>query len=428
MTSICATGLSIQSPPWEAGAGDPERSRERLIPVPVGNGPGLCGSRDHGDPRITFMDITRSSGLTVHEFERINEKRFGNLMEAASSGVRRRSYGELRDRSEVTWLELVGDSAAMRAVTQQIEKIARSDAPILIQGETGSGKELAARAILRRSARRAGPMVAVNCGAIPDGLIETELFGHSQGAFTDAKQARPGAIAQAQGGALFLDEIDTLSPKGQVTLLRFLQDFRYRPVGSSKEIVSDLRVMAASNQPLQRLVEDGRFRRDLLYRVNIFDLSIPPLRCREGDIEVLAQFFIGRFSRLYDIPPKRLHPAALESLRRYAWPGNVRELENWIHRELLLTEGEEIGSRIDQVDNTAWFDAKDDRDSLEPTLEDFRSAKARALAEFESAYVGRVLAAAGGNVTLAARIAGKERRSFGKLLKKHGIDKAQYHS
>ena len=159
----------------------------------------------------------------------------------------------------------------MRAVTQQIEKMARSDAPILIQGETGSGKELAARAILRRSARRAGPLVAVNCGAIPDGLIETELFGHSQGAFTDAKQARAGAIAQAQGGVLFLDEIDTLSPKGQVTLLRFLQDFRYRPVGNCKEIVADLRVIAASNQPLQGLVEDGRFRRDLLYRVNIFD-------------------------------------------------------------------------------------------------------------------------------------------------------------
>ncbi len=331
----------------------------------------------------------------------------------------------MKPGGEVTWLEPIGDSPAMRAVTRQIEKVARSDAPILIQGETGSGKELAAQAILRRSARCAGPLVAVNCGAIPDGLIETELFGHSQGAFTDAKQARPGAIAQAEGGALFLDEIDTLSPKGQVTLLRFLQDFRYRPVGGCKESVADLRVIAASNQPLQRLVEDGRFRRDLFYRVNIFELSIPPLRSREGDVETLAHHFIVRFSRHYGIPVKRLHPDTVELLRRHPWPGNVRELENWIHRELLLTDGDEIRSRIDQP---IWCDASCDRDSLKATLEDFHTAKARALAEFESVYVARVLAEAGGNVTLAARIAGTERRSFGKLLKKHGIDKIRYHA
>ncbi len=349
----------------------------------------------------------------------MTEKRFGQLLEAAPPGLRSRSGTSSVDaRSEFGRLELIGDSPAMRAVTRQIEKIARSDAPILIQGETGSGKELAARAILRRSARRAGPLVAVNCGAIPDGLIETELFGHSQGAFTDAKQARPGAIAQAEGGVLFLDEIDTLSPKGQVTLLRFLQDSRYRPVGSCKELIADVRIIAASNQPLQRLVEDGRFRRDLLYRVNIFDLSIPPLRSREGDIEMLARHFILSFSRLYDIPEKRLHPDAVASLRRYAWPGNVRELENWIHRELLLTDDDEICSRVDQA---VWFDPPDDRDGPQVTLQDFRAAKARALADFESAYVTRVLAEADGNVTVAARIAGKERRSFGKLLKKLGI-------
>jgi two-component system, NtrC family, response regulator GlrR len=364
------------------------------------------------------MDMT-GSRPTADEIDPATDTRIGQLVEVQPA-LRRPAGG-----SETTLLELVGDSPPMRAVARQIEKIARSDAPILIQGETGSGKELAARAILRGSARRAGPLVAVNCGAIPDGLIETELFGHSQGAFTDAKHARAGAIALAQGGALFLDEIDTLSPKGQVTLLRFLQDFRYRAVGSCKEIVADLRVIAASNQPLQRLVEDGRFRRDLLYRVNIFELSIPPLRNRESDIEVLAQHFIVRFSRHYDIPVKTLHPGTLESFRHYAWPGNVRELENWIHRELLLTEGDEICSRIDQP---VWLDAAADRDTLEPTLADYRTAKARALADFESTYVTRALAEAGGNVTMAARIAGKERRSFGKLLKKHGIARALYHA
>jgi two-component system, NtrC family, response regulator GlrR len=352
--------------------------------------------------------------------QHITEERFG--IKAASSGLRRRNDGEPAE-PESPWSDLIGDSAAMRNVARQIEKIARSDAPILIQGETGSGKELAARAILRQSARRAGPLIAVNCGALPDGLIETELFGHSQGAFTDAKHAHLGAIAQAQGGALFLDEIDTLSPKGQVSLLRFLQDCRYRPVGSCRELVADLRVIAATNQPLHQLIEDGRFRRDLLYRLNIFDLAIPPLRNREGDVEILALHFIGRFCRLYDMPVKRLHPVALESLRRYRWPGNVRELENWIHRELLLTDGTEICSRIDQA---VWLDAGNDRDTLETPLQDFRTAKARAIAEFEAAYVARTLSVAGGNVSLAARIAGKERRWFGKLLKKHGIDKARY--
>jgi DNA-binding NtrC family response regulator len=353
----------------------------------------------------------------------MTEKRCTTFIEAGPAGLcRPPGSAQIGPRSEFAWLEFVGESSAMRGVTRQIEKIARSDAPILIQGETGSGKELAARAILRRSGRHGGPFVALNCGAIPEGLIETELFGHSQGAFTDAKQARPGAIAQADGGALFLDEIDTLSPKGQVTLLRFLQDFRYRPVGAAREIAANVRVIAASNQPLHQLVEDGRFRRDLLYRVNIFDLSIPPLRSREGDVEILAHHFLGRFSRRYDIPVKRLHPDTVESLRRYSWPGNVRELENWIHRELLLTEGEEIRSRIDQP---PYVGIGCDRDPLAADLEDFRTAKERALAEFESSYAARVLAEAGGNVTIAARIAGKERRSFGRLLKKYGIDKAR---
>jgi two-component system response regulator GlrR len=353
------------------------------------------------------------------------EKSVSELMEDAPPVLRPRSYGErLEACTEFGRLDLIGDSLAMRAVTKQIDKMARSDAPILIQGETGSGKELAARAILRRSARRRGPLVAMNCGAIPDGLIETELFGHSQGAFTDAKHARSGAIAQAEGGALFLDELDTLSPKGQVTLLRFLQDFRYRPVGSSREQVADLRVIAASNQPLQRLVEDGRFRRDLLYRVNVFDLAIPPLRSREGDVEILAHHFLRWYSRLYGIAPKRLHPTTLESLRRYPWPGNVRELENWVHRALLLTDDDEIRSDVDPP----WCEARHDTGGQEEPLKDFRAAKARAMAEFEGAYVARALAEAGGNVTIAARIAGKERRSFGKLLKKLGIDKSRYHS
>jgi DNA-binding NtrC family response regulator len=317
---------------------------------------------------------------------------------------------------------IIGESSTLRAMLREIDKIARSYAPVLIHGETGSGKELAARAIHDRSARRAGPFVAVNCGAIPDGLIETELFGHGQGAFTDARQARRGLIAQAQAGTLFLDEVDTLSPKAQVTLLRFLQDLRYRPVGTSKEISSDIGVITASNQPLQALVDDGRFRRDLFYRLNIFELTIPPLRSRRSDIELLARHFIRHFSGRYGIAEKRLHAIALEWLRQHDWPGNVRELENWIHRELLLADGDEIGAREDR----AWSSERAGNGHGDAGVADFRTARAQALAEFERAYVARVLVEARGSVTRAARIAGKERRSFGKLIKKYCIDRTRF--
>jgi DNA-binding NtrC family response regulator len=309
----------------------------------------------------------------------------------------------------------------MRAVMRQVEKIARSDAPVLIQGETGAGKELAARAIWHRSARRAAPFVALNCGAIPDGLIETELFGHEAGAFADAKYARDGVIAQAQHGTLLLDEINALSLRAQVTLLRFLQDFRYRRVGTSSERVADVRIIAASNEPLHNMVEAGRFRQDLMYRLNVLELTIPPLRSRQDDIERLAAHFIQIFCRQYGLPLKRLHPEASEWLRHQHWPGNVRELENWAHREVLTAEGEEIRV-VPQPKPAGTGMTLGPADAPLP----YHAAKARAIAEFESRYLSRVLAAARGNVTAAARMAAKERRSFGKLLKKHGIDRSRF--
>jgi DNA-binding NtrC family response regulator len=314
---------------------------------------------------------------------------------------------------------LIGCSPELADVMRRIEKIARADASVLIQGETGSGKELAARSIHCASARHGGPFVAVNCGAVPDGLIETELFGHARGAFTDAREARLGVISEAQSGTLFLDETDTLSPKGQVTLLRFLQDLRYRPVGSATEIASDLRIIAASNQDLHALVDDGRFRRDLLYRLNIFELWIPPLRGRPSDIELLARHFITSFSEKYGVDPKELHPETLEWLQHHDWPGNVRELENWIHRELLLADGDVIHPHPGQDQRTLAASAPEH-------ARDLRTAKAIALAEFEASYVVGALATARGNVSAAARLAGTERRAFGKLLKKYGIDKSRY--
>ena len=315
---------------------------------------------------------------------------------------------------------MIGGSAAFRHLLEQIRRIGGADAPVLIEGETGSGKELAARAIHYLSPRRSKPFVPVNCGAIPDTLIECELFGHARGAFTDAKELRIGVVAHAHGGTLFLDEIDTLSIKGQVTLLRFLQDRRYRPVGADAEKTSDVRVIAATNKRPADLMAQGRLRSDLFYRLNIFELRVPPLRERAADIATLATHYLHMFCARYRLPAKRLDPATLEWMRRHPWPGNVRELENLIHRLVLLCDGDEVRYAGDvPVAGT-------NGDAAGRTCRDFRSAKSQAIAAFERTYLCQLLAATQGNVTAAARVARKERRALGKLLKKHRLDKNHF--
>jgi len=221
---------------------------------------------------------------------------------------------------------LIGESSAFLRCLALIERIASCDAAVLIQGETGTGKELAARAIHYLGVRCGKPFVPLNCGAIPEGLIESELFGHERGAFTGATHTRAGVIAQAHNGVLFLDEIDMLSTKGQVALLRFLEDMRYRPVGQSREIVSNVRIIAASNRMLANLASAGQFRPDLLYRLNIFHLALPALRDRESDVEMLAEHFVQVFADKYGLKPKTLHRETRLWLRTYHWPGNIREL------------------------------------------------------------------------------------------------------
>ena len=320
--------------------------------------------------------------------------------------------GELRG-------EVVGDSAVFRAMLAQLRRVAASEAPVLIEGETGSGKELAARAIHYRGVRRTGPFVAINCGALPDHLLEAELFGHERGAFTDAKLARRGLVAEANGGTLFLDEVDALSAKAQIALLRFLQDQRYRPLGSSRELSTNVRLIAATNQPLADAMRDGRFRSDLMYRLKILHLELPPLRERAGDAEQLAQHFVRVFCAKYRLPAKLLDTDTLAWVARQRWPGNVRELENWVHRELLMADGLTIRSAL----GAARSDAATDM----PAIANFQHAKAEAVRRFERDYVLAVLRQTCGNVTRAAQIAGKERRAFGKLLKKHGIDREAMH-
>jgi two-component system, NtrC family, response regulator GlrR len=309
---------------------------------------------------------------------------------------------------------MLGRSVAFRVANALIEKISAFDAPVVIEGETGTGKELAARAIHYRGARAGLPFVPINCGALPDALIEDELFGHRRGAFTDARDDKPGLVELARGGSLFLDEVDALTPKAQVTLLRFLQDQQYRPLGGRREEQTDVRIITASNRVLERQVEAGAFRLDLLYRLKVLHLAMPPLRERRGDIALLAEHFVRTSSARYHKPALPLDAQTLAWFERYPWPGNIRELENLVQREFLLAEGERIS--VPAPSGLAAGPA------LGPVL-NYRQAKHLAIAEFESRFLTSLIGRANGNVSAAARLSGTERRYLGRLLKKHRIAK-----
>ncbi len=320
-------------------------------------------------------------------------------------------------------LNMVGRSPAFLSVLNQIKKIAFCDAPVLIEGETGTGKELAARALHYIGSGRDYPFVPVNCGAIPDTLVESELFGHEKGSFTDAKKSHHGLIPQAEKGTLFLDEVEVFSKKGQVAMLRFLDDGCFRSVGSGELRQARVRVIAASNARLSDMVDQGGFRKDLFYRLNIIKIEMPPLCSRSGDIEVLAEYFLDKYRKQYKHFRKYLHPTAKEWMNRYCWPGNIRELENMLHREFLLSEGDCI--KFGQVSNRQQERRKRIFDRrMNPIMDfSFRDAKKVVIDDFEKKYLSRLLKAFDGNITLAAKHAGKERRALGKLIKKHNMQK-----
>lgn len=323
---------------------------------------------------------------------------------------------------------LLGASPAFKAATQVIGRIATCEATALVNGETGTGKELAARAIHYLSKRRERPFIPVNCAAIPETLFESELFGSAKGAFTDAKSAKPGLVTYAEAGTLFLDEVDCLSPKGQAVLLRFLQDYSYRPVGGRLQS-ADIRIVAASNRDLLQIAQSGEFRLDLYYRLALLTLTMPSLRDRTGDPELLAKHFIQVGSKRFGVPTKSLHPSAFEWFAKYRWPGNVRELENLIYREMLLSEIDEICIQTDLSDQTTTNRRQNpDRRQAAWSSMSYQSGKAMAIKVFEQHYLNALLTRAKGNVSAAARLAGKERRSFDRLLKKSGVSKATFRS
>lgn len=301
--------------------------------------------------------------------------------------------------------DLLGESRVMRELYDQLARVAQSDASTLITGESGTGKELVARSIHLRSQRSEKPFVAINCGALSETLLESELFGHVAGAFTDAKQARKGLFLEAEGGTLLLDEIGEMPLAMQVKLLRALEEQRVRPVGGDREIPFDVRVLTATHRDLDSAVEEERFRQDLYYRINVIQLHLPPLRARGSDILLLAKHFASDFARKASKPVEGIDEAMAEKLLAYTWPGNIRELRNVMERAVALTRHslltvEDLPPKIRDFRAGMVFIGGDDPTEL-VTLE-----------EIERRYIEHVLRAAGGNQTQAAKILGVDRKTL----------------
>jgi DNA-binding NtrC family response regulator len=309
----------------------------------------------------------------------------------------------LTDRARGGFGELIGVSPAMQALFRQLERAASTDSNVLLLGESGTGKEVAAREIHRRSGRRAGPFVAVHCGAISSELIESELFGHRRGSFTGADQDREGVFVAASGGTLFLDEVGTAPAKVQVRLLRALQEREIRPVGSDRDLPVDVRVIAATNADLERAIEDGGFRADLYYRLATLVLRMPPLRDRREDIPALAQRFLNQISEREDKAP-RLSPKALEQLLACPFKGNVRELQHVLEQAAVMGDGHVI--RADDL----------------PVDVPPEEAEIATLEEVERAHIQRVLSLCGGNKKRAARVLAIPRPTLYRKIERYGLE------
>jgi two-component system, NtrC family, response regulator AtoC len=324
--------------------------------------------------------------------------------------LRRNGNGVSTHRHE----ELIGSSVAMRKVHEMIDRVAETDTSVLITGESGTGKEVVARALHRASSRREGPFVAIDCASIPENLLESELFGHAKGAFTDAHTARQGLLVQASGGTLFLDEIGEMPLGLQPKLLRVLQERRLRPVGSDTEVPFDARVVCATNLDLESAVEEGRFRGDLFFRINVVQIELPPLRTRGMDVLVLAQHFVERFAKAAGKAMTGISKNAAERLLEYSWPGNVRELQSCIERAVALAQFEEIlvedlPERIRRYRRSQILPASDDPGELVP------------LDEVERRYILRVLDACGWRRMEAARILKLDRKTLYRKLERYGV-------
>jgi transcriptional regulator with PAS, ATPase and Fis domain len=311
--------------------------------------------------------------------------------------------------------QLVGADPAFLRLVQQVPLLAAAQAPVLLTGETGTGKELFAHALHSLSSACNGPFIPVDCGAIPEHLLENELFGHVRGAYTDARAEQKGLVALAHGGTLFLDEVDALSLTCQSKLLRFLQEKSYRPLGDDQFHAAEVRIIAASNRDLSKCVSEKTFRADLFYRLNVLRLHLTALRERPRDVALLSRHFVTQLHCPGE-PRKILSMPSLGKLERYQWPGNVRELHNIIQRAVVCTPGTVIFP--EQI-------CIPDQPSRKNAGCNFRAARADAIRNFELSYIESLLRKHSGNITKSAKEAGKDRRAFGRLVKKYSVDRFQ---
>ncbi len=399
--------LDLGLPPDADGASEGLRALEQIIEVnPLIKVVVITGNQDRAN-------ALKAIELGAYDFmeKPVDLEVLKTVLQRAGylSGLEEENQ-KLLEREEKRGIpDIIGASPVMAKVFDTIRRVASSDISVLVVGESGTGKELVTRAIHRQSPRKDGPFIAINCGAIPETLLESELFGHEKGAFTGAHMQRPGRIESAEGGTLFLDEIGEITPALQVKLLRVLQERTVERVGGRVEIPVDARVLAATNSDLQLAMKEGRFREDLFYRLNTVTIPVPPLRDRGADITMLAKVLLQRFGEEAKKKIAGFSREALLSLEQYHWPGNVRELENRIRRAVTLTDSPRI--------SPADLDLDEPKDvQAGPTLKEARD-------EVEKRIIEQTLTKTGGNITKAATILSVSRPTLHDLISRHNIKK-----
>jgi DNA-binding NtrC family response regulator len=374
---------------------------------------------------ISELDTARAAvtalkrGAADYLVKPIDPRELAVAVDEVSKGLRVKGEARKKSIGSISFSDIIGDCEAMRVVYEHIATVRSSKIAVFVGGETGTGKELVTRAIHRAGPRAAAPFVALNCGAIPESLQESELFGHEKGAFTGAMGTRRGKFEQAQGGTLFLDEVGELSAGAQVRLLRVLQEGTLQRVGGDRAVEVDVRIVSATHRDLRQMVARGTFREDLYYRLIVYPIHVPPLREREGDVPRLVAHFLEKYARDVEHAVQGLSPEAQAALERYSWPGNVRELENVIHRAMLLaTDGLITVSCLPET-LRGTRETVDTDDETQLSLDE----PARlSLAEAERRAIERALDASGGNVTRAAKRLGIARATIYRKMARLGVD------
>ena len=318
---------------------------------------------------------------------------------------------------------MVGKSDIMHRVFDTLQMVASTEMTVLITGESGTGKELAARAIHSLSPRESGSFVAVNCPTIPEHILESELFGYKKGAFTHATQNKIGLFQEAHGGTIFLDEIGDIGPAVQAKLLRVIQEKEIKPLGDTRSISVDVRIIASTNQKLEEKIQEGLFREDLFYRLNVLPISLPPLKDRQADIPLLANHFLEKHCAKLDKPLKTISPELMATFMNRSWEGNIRELENTIVRGILFSKNEEIECR--DVGMTRECHQPHSFEEI-PLSTSYKEAKEELLQRFNATYIGNLLSQCQGNVTQAAKMCGMERQSLQQIMRRYSIDPKEY--